>query len=449
MKKKQLLIYLTASALTIGVVAPFGVHFGKKISSLASNYLMAKGTEKQITISYPQQGQNVTILRRQVVDYIAAMHKQAEAIENDYIIHDFYASPAQSDSNPAYGTVYENDTDKVKIADYYGNTGEYGKSKSVYLTFDTKGFEDNATYTVKIGRQSDLSDAKVIETQDEYAIIHNMYANETYYWSVESGGVNSGIHSFVTNEGFRMISSGGVTNVRDMGGRPVMNGKHIKQGLIFRGAELVRADYVPTDSSSTHHKTLDEEALNVFQNELQIGYEFDLRGDAESGNLTESPLKDEGYTDVQYARIPNMSAYNGFFDMSDEQKARVANMFRAFGDAENRHCYFHCWGGADRTGTIGFMLGALLGMSYTDLIIDFELTSFSNNYRPHNVVDAKKIYLFPRMIWKLKNMQEYKNNPNITISELVEALLVNKFGMTHEEIAQIKNNLLEDQEVII
>jgi hypothetical protein len=140
-----------------------------------------------------------------------------------------------------------------------------------------------------------------------------------------------------------------------------------------------------------------------------------------------------------------MSAYNGFFDMSAEQKERVKNMFLAFGDAENRHCYFHCWGGADRTGTIGFMLGGLLGMSYTDLIIAFELTSFANNYRPHNIVDSKKIYLFPRMIWKLKNMQAYKDNPNITISALIEELLVSKFGMTHEEIATIKSNLLEDR----
>ena len=37
-----------------------------------------------------------------------------------------------------------------------------------------------------------------------------------------------------------------------------------------------------------------------------------------------------------------------------------------------------------------------------------------------------------------------KDNPNITISELIEDVLVNKFSMTHEELATIKNNLLED-----
>lgn len=442
MKNKQLITILSASVLSLGIVTPLGIHLGKKIISL--NEAAAEPEEKAISISFPQDGQNVSILRRQVAEYIGAMHEQAKGIENDYIIHDFYAAPEASNTPPAYGTEYDNETDNVRIADYYLNTGEYGKSKSVYLTFDHKGFAENTEFTVKLGRQNDLSDAKEVVTTNKYAVFTNLFANETYYWSVTSGTTTSGIHSFHTDDGFRMITSGGVSNVRDMGGREVAGGKHIKQGLIFRGAELVREDYVPTDSTSTHHKTLDEEALDVFQNELKIGYEFDLRGDAESGNLTESPLKDEGYTDVEYLRIPNMSAYNGFFDMSAEMKAKVKEMLIAFGNAESRHCYFHCWGGADRTGTIGFILGGLLGMSYTDLIIDYELTSFANNWRPHNVIDTKKIYIFPRLIWKLKTLKPYKDNPNITISELIEWVLVEKFSMTHEEIATIKSNLLEE-----
>ena len=59
-------------------------------------------------------------------------------------------------------------------------------------------------------------------------------------------------------------------------------------------------------------------------------------------------------------------------------------------------------------------------------------------------MDSKKIYCFPALIWKFMNRAEYKANPNITISELIEDVLVDKFNMTHEEIAQIKNNLLED-----
>lgn len=445
MKRKNSLTFLAASVLSLGVIAPIGFRAGKElIQNKTEETRVSSVEEKEITVSYPQEGQNVTILKRPVAEYIQAMYKQAEAIENDYILHDFYAIPDPNGSNPAYGAVYENDTDKVRIDDYWGNSGINGRSKSVYLIFDSKGLDENAEYTVRYGLNSDLSDAKTLTTTSKFVIIENLLADTTYYWDVTSGETTTGIKSFKTNEGYRMISAGGVTNVRDMGGRPVAGGKHIKQGIIFRGAEFVREDYVPTDSTSTHHKTLDEKALQIMQQELKIGYEFDLRGDAESGNLTESPLKDANYTDVLYARIPNMSAYNGFFDMNDTMKGQFADMLRAFGQAETRHCYFHCWGGADRTGTTGFILGGLLGMSYTDLIIDFELTSFAGNYRPHYKNDSNKIYLFPRLIWKLMNSSQYKANPNITISQLIEDILVDKFGMTHAEIATIKSNLLED-----
>ncbi len=447
MKKQNYLAFLAATIFSLGVVVPIGYKIGKDIVEKNIEAHADGGEEmKKITISYPQDGQNVTILRREVTEYIKAMYTQAEAIENDYILHDFYVHADPTGSRPGYGTVLSNDTDLVRIDDYWGNSGEYGRSKSVYLVFDSEGLEENAEYTVKYSLNSDLSEATTLVTTDKFVILENLFADQTYYWSVTSGEVSTGIKSFKTNDGFRMISSGQVTNVRDMGGRRVAGGKHIKQGLIYRGSEFVREDYVDTKSGSTHYKSLDEKALNVLQNQLHIGYEFDFRGDEESGLLTESPLKDENYTDVLYERIPNMSGYDGWFSMNDTMKEQFANMLRAFGRAEedNRVCYFHCWGGADRTGTAGFILGGLLGMSYTDLIIDFELTSFAGNYRPHYKMDSKKIYCFPALIWKFMNRSEYKANPNITISELIEDVLVDKFNMTHEEIAQIKNNLLED-----
>ena len=39
--------------------------------------------------------------------------------------------------------------------------------------------------------------------------------------------------------------------------------------------------------------------------------------------------------------------------------------------------YVHCWGGADRTGCLCYLLGALLGMREEHLLLDYELTSLS------------------------------------------------------------------------
>ena len=41
--------------------------------------------------------------------------------------------------------------------------------------------------------------------------------------------------------------------------------------------------------------------------------------------------------------------------------------------------YFHCAGGADRTGTLAFLIEALLGVSESDLSKDYELTTFDGS----------------------------------------------------------------------
>ena len=130
-----------------------------------------------------------------------------------------------------------------------------------------------------------------------YVGVNQLYSGKTYYWQAFKDGTSvSDVASFKTAQGFRMITTNSVTNVRDMGGRTVklktgVDGegnnvyvtKRIKQGLIFRGGELVEEDYVPTDSSSTHHATLKTGDAELFVEKLNIGLEIDFRGAAESG----------------------------------------------------------------------------------------------------------------------------------------------------------------------
>ena len=80
-----------------------------------------------------------------------------------------------------------------------------------------------------------------------------------------------------------MITANGVNNIRDMGGRRVSGGKHIAQGQVFRGGELVKESYEA--KGSTHSQTLYPDSLRVLQDEIKIKLEIDLRGDEESNNL--------------------------------------------------------------------------------------------------------------------------------------------------------------------
>lgn len=437
MKKKVVSHIIIPGVLAIGIIIP--VSF--RVVSAVTENAKAAGEAQGITLTFPIKGEVTSILKPNIANYIAAMHKQAEAIENDYILHDFYVSAPDSAAG-AKGQEYSNETDLVRIANY-ANTSIYEEeSKKVALVFKPTGFNNGTTYTVKYGLSSDLSDATTLTTQENYVTVQNLLSGATYYWQVSAGTSVSSLGSFKTEEGFRMITASGVSNIRDMGGRPVAGGKHIKQGLIFRGGELVPEQY--TAKGATHSKTLYDGAKAVLQDEIKIKYEVDLRGDAESNNLTQSPLKDENHSDIDYIRVPDMMAYDAFItkSTSDARWPIVREAFLAFKNAETKHVYFHCWGGADRTGTLGFMLGALLGMSYTDLIIDFELTSFSCNYRPHHMIDPSGVYWFPNMIRALRKSSYYAADK--PLSQIVEDLLIDKTGLTAQDFAEIRENLLED-----
>ncbi|NIY15095.1 MAG: hypothetical protein GWM98_09415, partial [Nitrospinaceae bacterium] len=52
-------------------------------------------------------------------------------------------------------------------------------------------------------------------------------------------------------------------------------------------------------------------------------------------------------------------------------------IFQVFADRENYPVLFHCVGGADRGGTVAFLLNGLLGKDREHLIRDFELTTLS------------------------------------------------------------------------
>ena len=399
---------------------------------------------KQISLSFPQEEQVIDILRPNVVNYINDMHSQREelGIENDYKINDYFA---RADVPDAPGGRYTKDTDKVDVRNYAKGKTE-SKSKLVSLVFSKEGFEEEDVFKVKYGLKEDLSDAKEIETTDTYVTVTNLLANETYYWQVSSGETSSAVQSFKTREGFRMITASGISNIRDMGGRLVEGGKHIKQGIIFRGSELVEETYY--DGGSEHSKTLTPENKAILRDELGIKYEVDFRGDSEANYITESPLKDEDHEDIEYMRIPNMTAYDYLIKSSSESlMSGLKNMFLKFKNANEKHVYFHCWGGADRTGTAGFLLGGVLGMSLTDLIVDFELTSFGGNNRYHDYNDPEKnVFRFPSLLYEVvegSTLSPYRTEGAL-LKDVIAGFLINKVGLTQEDIDELRANLLED-----
>ena len=92
----------------------------------------------------------------------------------------------------------------------------------------------------------------------------------------------------------------------------------------------------------------------------------------------------------------------------------------------------HCTGGADRTGTVSFLVNALLGVDERTLIQDYELTSFSiYELRNYN----STVYQFRQFVEKLKT---YEGD---TLRKKTENYMLS-IGVTETEIYNIRAIML-------
>ncbi len=186
---------------------------------------------------------------------------------------------------------------------------------------------------------------------NELAVV-NLKINTEYLWTV---GDASGW--FRTEDiAPRNLRVDGITNVRDLGGRKTLDGKRVRQGLLYRGSELdLRVN-------------ITEEGKKTLREELGIKTDLDLRYPDAVKDRTESVLG----SDINYIHI-SIHAYKELFDY----KSEVKRIFELLSDPENYPLYFHCYGGADRTGMVALLLYAVLNVSEEDIYIDYEYTSLS------------------------------------------------------------------------
>ncbi|MBQ9558485.1 MAG: glycoside hydrolase family 127 protein [Bacteroidaceae bacterium] len=153
----------------------------------------------------------------------------------------------------------------------------------------------------------------------------------------------------------------GTENVRDLGGWTTEHGETVRYGLLIRGSELQGDCYTATASD-----------LRKLHDELGIRAELDLRTHAEAKAIKASPMG----SDVDYLRVVNDPFY------VDGARTAWAN-YRGDFDFILSHLrrgepvYFHCIYGADRTGTLAFLLEGLLGLSEEDLCREYELTQLA------------------------------------------------------------------------
>ena len=203
--------------------------------------------------------------------------------------------------------------------------------------------------------------------------LYNMVPGERVYYRVVS--VKDDVESTVASGSLlptgmlRWIYAEGTWNVRDMGGWPGLGGHPIKYGQIFRGGQL-------TNPKDPFNVLLTASGIEAMRN-AGIRTELDLRSSSQAHYSYASFAKKnaENKYDVDFLNISeSVNARMWKYDANDaniRELQYVINQLKA-----GKPVFYHCQNGADRTGTLGLLIGALLGMSDGDLAKDYELTTF-------------------------------------------------------------------------
>ncbi|MBE6553894.1 MAG: tyrosine-protein phosphatase [Ruminococcaceae bacterium] len=271
-----------------------------------------------IQLKTPHEGETVTLLRDEHLDYIARPSAfPAEKVD--------WLNLREGKTDTAFPR-------PVRFSFLPTVDGE--------ITVRQKGTDER--YTVKAVRGE--------------AELYNLWAGVEYEWFVKVGEERSETRSFHTDsQPPRMLLVDGICNVRDFGGWATMDGKRIRQGLLYRTSEM-----------DTHCELTPAGAEILYG--LGIRTDLDIRGIKDEYR---GPVLDQER--VRWVNLP-LAAY-GAID-TEEQRSRYRESYDLLLNPESYPLMCHCWGGIDRTGCWFYILGAMLGVSKDDLDLDYELSSF-------------------------------------------------------------------------
>ena len=307
------------------------------------------------------------------------------------------------------------DANLVSIIERYQRGSRLDIGKPVVFEFELLSAPaklSNALVKLRISENADFADAQewTLEQGQKSLAVYNLKTATKYYYRICYGDSEQFVQGvFRTADTRRFMNVAGAVNVRDIGGIKTTDGKTIRQGLLYRGSEL--------DGAVESKFLLQYDGRNTMLNTMKIRFDMDLR--------VPSGVDALGNT-VQHGNY-DAPAYGGIF--TEEGKAKIRAIFADLADVNNYPIYMHCTYGMDRTGTVCYLLEALLGASDEDLMKDYRLSAI---YHGGTVTSVETIAPL------INGLAMYEGT---STREKVENYLLSA-GVTAEEISNLREILL-------
>ena len=319
------------------------------------------------------------------------------------------------------------------------NFHKYGREQtSIYLASDA----DFTTDVVKY------------QTAEETYNLNYLIPGETYYWKAVGKAsqeeFDGGLFK-VNPDNVRFANYDRVGNMRDLGGWKTGENTRIKYGMVFRGRNPDSLNPAQRDDITTNYN---------FKTQIDLRYDAD-------GGIGVKICPNVAYYYANTARHYNqaldadryLNEKAGIFASPDEDNGErltyaqiYQKAFKLLAKSESYPFYFHCIHGADRTGTLAYLIEGVLGVSLEDMIRDYELTTFCSKSgirtrRPvkgdnSGFADPVTSYQSGTSNFEQMNLL-IDSETGSTINEKIENYLINQVGVAAADIAAMKNLLIE------
>lgn len=307
-------------------------------------------------------------------------------------------------------SIYTEDNYSTTVVTKYGNSTEnHDDPVGLTLNFPQSGtlvleHQDNALFDWNMG-------VSVGENT-----IYNLIPNSIYSYKLNGTNIAGKIRATGI---IRQVFASTGDNCRDLGGR-MANGGRVRYGYLYRGADL---------RGNT-------EFVSTMTNVCKIKHEIDLQ---EQNNSNSSGISMFG-SNVTYNRysLDGNAAYIDHIDLSKTAHKTTANALKKIMECAiaKEPTYIHCSIGRDRTGTVCYMLEALLGMSAVDCDIDYELTTITGYVWTNSAVANGGRPL-------LKGIKEYLATIDSTSNEQAAIKWCVKAGISYDLINKFRRAMID------